>query len=117
MTHIEAALAKVRALREAERKMTPGPWADETTNYQPPGYPRALIRFGDGFKFNEVIAPNVLANDSAGIAALRNAAPPLLDLLGALLEEFLHGGAAGYNARYVRTQAALAAFVEAEDGK
>lgn len=105
---IEAALARVRELREAEKRMTPGPWADVTTQYQQPGYPRALIHHS---VFNDVITPNIVARDSAGIAALRNAAEPMLWLLEALLVE-RHVLGVAHPDEHTTVNRALAAFVD-----
>lgn len=122
MTPIEQALAKVRELQEAERKMTAAPFTLEDRDREDPfciwtekgpGYglvahvaPWCPPRKGWDEKYQETLA------NANGIVALRNAAPALLDLLEAVLTNFAFGGEPGYNERYVRMQAALAAFVE-----
>lgn len=116
MTPIEAALARVRELREAEKRMTTGKWSHCAENA------KSLIDAGvyaDGIRVATMTAPlSKLMRDkntnAAGIAALRNAAPALLDLLEALLEN--HRGTLGQTLDLgARAEVALAAFVEEKD--
>lgn len=133
MTPIERALAKVRALREAERKMTDPGW-----QYIPNTTLDIWTKDGPGYGIVANVAPwcppyegpalEQKRNDATGITALRNAAPEMLDLLEALLEQQkpdmesaikalldLHDDSE-YCKANKRVKAALAAFVEGSDG-
>lgn len=71
-------------------RYTPGPWEITTTDYQPPGYPRGIIKFAEGPGGNEVIAPNVNSEANARLIA---AAPDLLEALLRLMAWSVGGNA------------------------
>lgn len=85
MTPIEAALARVRELREIEKRMTLRPWRSDM-GFAGSDHLKFLVRTDDGDGHLIGRGPNNEV-DTDGIAALRNAAEPMLDLLEALLEE------------------------------
>lgn len=87
MTPIEAALAKIANLREAEKRMTPGKMTamhDCSSSITEAGVYVDGLRLATMLRTWRRFAADANAN---GIAALRNAAGPMLDLLEALLEE------------------------------
>lgn len=140
MTPIEAALARVRDLREAERKMTKGNWElREVAHAETPWSKRRVYRM-------EIIAPQFTygkrthsrdicqildycewtdhPGNAQGIATLRNAAEPMLDLLEALLQREYVASDTGIDVERdarkkiaaKKINEALAAFVEGKDG-
>src|SRR5690606_32489194 len=64
--------------RRVMAEHTPGPWDVVTTDYQPRGYPRAVIAYSDRPQGNHVIAPNVSSEANARLIA---AAPDMLAAL------------------------------------
>ena len=132
VTPIDRALARVRKLREAEKRMTEGPWNIETPmgdeipwvvqDASKPTYEwECLAMFsGDG-----PITAKQGTDNAQGIAALRNAAPSMLALLEALLiTAYAPYGEGALNlldrdriklARRKKADAALAALLEAKD--
>lgn len=62
--------------KELDASATPGPWDNTTTNYQPYGYPRAIIRYDSRPSGNQVITPSVDSSANADwIAHARTALP------------------------------------------
>lgn len=136
MTPIDRALARIRELRQAERKMTPGPWEAEDPCDQAcsspfgctpngcterhPRQKRVLLSGPDVSEYDRdagvVIDEFVFENegDAIGIAALRNAAPAMLDLLEALLG-YVQYGWDDPRKEAEKMRAALMAFVEGRE--
>ena len=123
MTPIEQALAKVRELREAERKMTAAPVKVEPVIMAPHRDHFGGDRFplqGNPDGTSRTYPLTEAYGNAEGFAVLRNAALAMLDLLEALLvqvtshEYFPEGDLCS---ECDKTTAALAAFVEGSDGK
>lgn len=118
MTPIEAALARVRELREAERKMTEGKWLTDPEHDQ-------LVYVENDVTDGPIASCHYppYGTDNVGIAALRNAAPTMLDLLEALLQREYVASDTGIDVERdarkkiaaKKINEALAAFVEGTD--
>lgn len=103
MTPIEAALRKVRELREAEKQMTPRGWQQQV--YEEQESTELVIHN------HQVVIKCTTPEDAHGVTALLNAAEPMLALLEVLLIERHVLGVANPD-EHTTVNRALAAFVK-----